>query len=117
MTRVNAEGAAAESPELSVAEVFAILRDDPATRVLDVREPWEREIASIPATELLTPELTQRLLDEGEREARYVFYCHHGIRSLQAAAFFASHGFKNAKSMRGGIHAWSTEIDASVPQY
>jgi len=43
--------------------------------------------------------------------------CHHGIRSLDAAAFLKSHGFTNVRSMRGGIAVWSAVVDPNVPQY
>ena len=46
-----------------------------------------------------------------------VFYDHAGASSIDAAAYFAGHGFANAKFMRGGIDAWSQEVDASVPRY
>lgn len=46
-----------------------------------------------------------------------VFYCHHGRRSLDAASYFAEHGFTNVHSMTGAIDAWSIEVDSSVPCY
>jgi rhodanese-related sulfurtransferase len=46
-----------------------------------------------------------------------VLYCHHGMRSLDAAAWLRSQGFSGAKSMTGGIERWSTEIDSGVPRY
>jgi rhodanese-related sulfurtransferase len=46
-----------------------------------------------------------------------VFVCHHGVRSLDAAAFFAGHGFQNVRSMNGGIDAWSLEVDPELPRY
>jgi rhodanese-related sulfurtransferase len=103
--------------ELSVQEVHRILREDPGIRLLDVRDDFEREIASIHGAEALTEGAVAELLAAGDREARYVFMCHHGVRSFQATQFFASHGFKNVASMRGGIDAWAREIDASVPVY
>jgi adenylyltransferase/sulfurtransferase len=46
-----------------------------------------------------------------------VFHCRSGVRSLDVAAYFIGHGFQNVFSMRGGILAWSQEIDPSIPQY
>jgi adenylyltransferase/sulfurtransferase len=46
-----------------------------------------------------------------------VFFCHHGMRSLDAAAWLRSQGVDGAQSMTGGIERWSTEIDPSVPHY
>ena len=46
-----------------------------------------------------------------------VFDCHHGQRSLDAASYFAGHGFTEVRSMTGGIDAWAVEVDPSVPRY
>ena len=46
-----------------------------------------------------------------------VFYCHTGQRSLDAATYFAGHGFENVRSMTGGIDLWSRAVDGSVPRY
>jgi rhodanese-related sulfurtransferase len=103
--------------EISVQEVAEILKNPNGVRIIDVREPWERETASIEGTELLTQESLEELIQKGDRAAPIVFYCHHGMRSLNAAMFFAQQGFTNVKSMRGGINQWSIEIDPDVPMY
>jgi len=59
------------------------------------------------------PSNLQRL----ENAERVVFFCHHGMRSLDAAAWLRSQGVEGAQSMTGGIERWSTEIDPSVPRY
>jgi rhodanese-related sulfurtransferase len=46
-----------------------------------------------------------------------VIYDHQGTRSMDAAAYFQGHGFDNVKSLRGGIDAWSVEIDQTLPRY
>jgi adenylyltransferase/sulfurtransferase len=46
-----------------------------------------------------------------------VFFCHHGMRSLDAAAWLRSQGVDGARSMSGGIDRWSAEIDPNVPRY
>jgi rhodanese-related sulfurtransferase len=53
---------------------------------------------------------------EGQ-EGLLVFYDHSGSSSLDAAAYFAGHGFGNARYLRGGIDAWSVEVDPKVPRY
>lgn len=55
--------------------------------------------------------------DEGLRDRQVVVYCHHGQRSLRAAAILRGAGFSNAVSMAGGIDAWSLAIDPSVARY
>ena len=51
------------------------------------------------------------------KDTPIVFYCHLGQRSLDAASYFAGHGFTDLRSMTGGIEAWSLQVDPSVPRY
>jgi adenylyltransferase/sulfurtransferase len=84
--------------------------------LVDVRQPWEHEIAALPGSVLVPlPELPERL-DEVEPPpgALVVVYCHHGVRSLSGAALLERLG---AVSLAGGIDAWSLHIDPSVPRY
>jgi rhodanese-related sulfurtransferase len=87
--------------------------------LLDVREPSEHEYCRLPDS-LLIPlgELMERV---GEvvppAGAPVVVYCHHGIRSLSGAAILEMNGIRDAYSLSGGIEAWSTLIDPSVPRY
>lgn len=103
--------------QASVQEVFDAAKNENGMKLIDVREPFEREIAKIESSQLLTRDLASEIMSTWSKDAEIVFYCHEGMRSLDAASYFAGHGFKNAKSMRGGIDAWSCEIDASVPRY
>lgn len=89
--------------------------------VLDVREPWELQTASVKAdgfTLVAIPmnEVPARLaeLDAGTPVA---CLCHHGARSLRVAQFLAQNGFENVTNITGGIDAWSAERDAGVPRY
>jgi rhodanese-related sulfurtransferase len=104
-------------PELSVEAVAARIRSGEALRLIDVRQPWEREIVALPDSELLDEALLNDILEREDRDALLVFICHHGIRSLNTAAFFASHGFRRVYSMEGGIAAWADQIDRTLPQY
>lgn len=106
-----------EKIQVSVKDVSAALKNGNGMKLIDVREPFEREIAKIEPSQLLTRDLAMEMMNEWHKEAEIVFYCHEGMRSLDAASYFAGHGFKNVKSMRGGIDAWSCEIDAAVPRY
>ncbi len=106
--------------QISVQEVAAALKNGNngnGMKLVDVREPFERELAKIEGSQLLTRDLAAEIMNEWQKDAELVFYCHEGMRSLDAASYFAGHGFTNAKSMTGGIDAWSCEIDASVPRY
>jgi len=92
--------------------------EDPA--LLDCREPAEWAVARIEAAELLplgrmasrAPELAERFAPRG-----VVVLCHHGQRSLTAAAFLRRAGVGRAHSLAGGIDLWSRAIDPSVPRY
>lgn len=85
--------------------------------LLDVREPHEAEIAKLPGS-ILIPlgELPDRL-DELDKDADLIVHCKSGGRSAQALAILNEAGFENAKHVAGGINAWSTEIDGTVPLY
>lgn len=84
--------------------------------LVDVRTPGEREIATIEGSRLLTSEVFEELR-ELSRDEPLVFYCHHGIRSRQAAEQFLREGFKQVYNLSGGIDAWSQLVDPEVPRY
>jgi rhodanese-related sulfurtransferase len=83
---------------------------------IDVRMPEEWEIARIPAAELLDYNDSGRYMDL-PKDRKIVFTCKDGVRSLDVAAYFKGHGFERVYSMRGGIEAWSRDIDPRVPTY
>jgi len=89
--------------------------------VLDVREPWELQTASVAPQdfELLTiamGDLPARL-DELDPARPIACLCHHGVRSLRVAVFLAHQGFERVANITGGIDAWSCEHDSGVPRY
>jgi rhodanese-related sulfurtransferase len=89
--------------------------------VLDVRETWECQLASIaPAgcEVLIMPMQTipARLM-ELDKSRPIACLCHHGGRSMQVASFLEQQGFSNITNISGGIHAWSNQVDANVPVY
>ena len=102
--------------QVQPVEVAAALRDGATLRLVDVRTPEEWALAHIPGATLITEELSQELMRQ-PKDSPIVFYCHAGARSLDAAAYYAGHGFKNVRSMTGGIDAWSSEVDESIPRY
>jgi rhodanese-related sulfurtransferase len=100
-------------------EAFARQRQQPDTPLLlDVREPWEFQTASIPGG-LLMPmgEEASRAHTELDPDAPIVVMCHHGARSLNVAMWLRVQGFPNAQSLAGGIDAWSRSIDPNIPRY
>jgi rhodanese-related sulfurtransferase len=86
--------------------------------VLDVREPWEYQAARIQGSTLMPMgDVPSRAFQELDPEARIITVCHHGVRSMNVAVWLRNQGFENAQSLRGGIDAWSAEIDPTVPRY
>ena len=85
--------------------------------LLDVREPAEIELASLPATVKIPMMEVPGRLAELARDANVVVMCHSGGRSRRVARFLLDAGFSRVFNLTGGIDAWSREIDASVPRY
>ena len=103
--------------EVSVKQVKKMLDDNESFEFLDVRDESERESACIPSTKLLDQALADRIIKNWDKNKTIVIHCHHGMRSIEAVNFFIQQGFKNVRSMAGGISAWSNLIDSSIPQY
>jgi rhodanese-related sulfurtransferase len=84
---------------------------------VDVREKWEFETSWIENAVLVPMREIPSNLAKFEEADNIVLFCHHGIRSLDAAAWLRSQDIPGAKSMAGGIDRWSAEIDPKVPRY
>lgn len=100
---------------------FATAPEGSQPLVLDVREPWELQTASVRADgfELLAipmGELPGRLAELNPTRP-IACLCHHGARSLRVAAFLQHNGFEQLANITGGIDAWSHENDPAVPRY
>ncbi|CAI4029841.1 Sulfur carrier protein adenylyltransferase ThiF [Nitrospira tepida] len=85
--------------------------------LLDVREPWEYNLAKIAGSQLIPLGTLPQSLAKLDRNAEIVVYCHHGMRSADAAGFLFQQGFARVKNLVGGIDAWSVQIDPAVPRY
>jgi len=102
--------------QISPGDVAAALQSNIPPRLIDVRTSKEWELARIQGATLNTEELAQEMM-RWPKDTLIVFYCHFGPRSLDAASYFAGHGFSNVRTMTGGIDAWSLSVDSSVPRY
>jgi rhodanese-related sulfurtransferase len=103
--------------EIPVEELKARRDRGEQPLVIDVREAWELQLASIPdVVHVPMNELPARLA-EFSREAETIVMCHAGGRSLRVAHFLETQGFTNVANLSGGISAWSESVDATVPQY
>ncbi|MBV9302934.1 MAG: sulfurtransferase [Acidobacteriaceae bacterium] len=106
--------------ELMPAEVQTRLNRGDRLVWIDVREPEEIALARIEEAQLIPMQSVpaevqhlESLADEGD----LIVICHHGVRSLQVAAWLRQQGLENCFSLAGGIDRWSREIDPTVPRY
>src|SRR5438046_196691 len=104
-------------PILSVNELKRKMDAREAFKLVDVREPFEYEIARIDGAQLIPlGEIAERA-GELQREQQIVVHCHSGTRSAQAVRLLQHRGFNNVYNLEGGIDAWSDQIDPNVPKY
>lgn len=104
--------------EVSVQEMQRAMKDAKlGIRIIDVREADEYEIAHIDGVPLYPLSTLQQRFTELDPNQQYYIHCKSGVRSLRALQFLREQGFKYLKSVKGGISAWSDEIDHSVPKY
>ncbi len=110
--------AAANPDEVTVQDMKKAL-DDPrlGIRVIDVREPDEHQIAHVQGVALFPLSTLPRQFTELEPNQEIYIHCKSGVRSMRALQFLREQGFKYLKSVKGGIDAWSDEIDHHVPKY
>jgi sulfur-carrier protein adenylyltransferase/sulfurtransferase len=103
-------------PEITVGELKSKLDNGEDINVLDVREPHEYEVANIGVKLVPLGELPRRLA-EFDRNENFAIHCKTGGRSAKAVKLLQDAGFGNVYNVKGGITAWSEEIDPSVPKY
>ena len=103
-------------PEITVEELKSKLDNGENVNVLDVREPHEYEVANIGARLIPLAELPDRLV-ELDQDENFAIHCKTGGRSARAVQLLQGAGFQNVYNVKGGIDAWSEEIDPSVPKY
>jgi adenylyltransferase/sulfurtransferase len=103
-------------PQITVTELKRRLDAGEDLFILDVREPFEYQIANIGGKLIPQGEVPQRLA-EIDRDREIVVQCKSGGRSQRIAEFLKQSGYPNVVNLAGGILAWSSEIDATVPKY
>lgn len=103
--------------EIAPKDLAARLESGDRPILLDVRQPEELAIVKLDGvTHIPLDELTTRT-DELEPDAEIVCICHHGMRSMSAAAFLESRDFTKVINLTGGMDAWATEVDPKLPRY
>jgi rhodanese-related sulfurtransferase len=103
--------------EITPAEMKARLDRGERLVLVDVREPWEHQLCRIDGAQLVPLGSLAASLETLPDVDELICYCHHGMRSLDAAAWLRLQGIEKAKSLAGGIERWSLEIDPRVPRY
>jgi rhodanese-related sulfurtransferase len=106
--------------EISAQTLAGLLKDtaEAAPKLVDVREPWEFAIARIEGSTLMPMgDVPSRAHQELDPDDHIVVLCHAGVRSMNVTVWLRENGFEKAQSVRGGIDAWSREIDPGVPRY
>lgn len=104
--------------EINPDQVQALRDRGEAFTLLDVREPWEFETAKIDGAKLMpVGDVPSRANQELDPDEHIVVVCHHGVRSLNVTHWLRHQGFERVQSLRGGIDAWSKQIDGTVQLY
>jgi rhodanese-related sulfurtransferase len=93
------------------------LKRDATVRLLDVRSREEFEAVRIEGSVLMSQPVTREIMAEGTNTRPLVIIDHQGKQGLDAAAYFLGHGLTRVRCLRGGIDAWSREVDAKLPRY
>jgi molybdopterin/thiamine biosynthesis adenylyltransferase/rhodanese-related sulfurtransferase len=114
--QAQAQEAVDEVPEITVKDLKEKLDNGGGISVLDVREPYEYEVANIGARLIPLGELPERLV-ELDKDETLAIHCRTGARSARAVRLLQDAGFQEVYNVKGGIAAWSEEIDPSVPKY
>lgn len=117
VTARAAEVPVAAPAEVQPQELAAELASATPPLLLDVREPWEAEFATIPGSTLIPLGEVGDRLDEVDPAASVVVYCHLGVRSAVAARALQRAGFDRVRNLAGGIDAWSRTVDDTVKRY
>ncbi len=111
------EGSAGDEWDITASQLSSRLKENPGLRLIDVREPHEREISNLEGSELIPLGQFAARLNELDSAEELVIFCKAGTRSTRALEILVSAGFKKVKNLKGGINAWAIDVDPSLPIY
>jgi len=109
--------AADRAMQIEPRELSQRLAAGESLHLLDIRTREEFDSVKLADAHLFTQEFMQEIMANWSRTDLLVIYDHQGTRSMDAAAYFQGHGFEKIRSLRGGIDAWSAEVDPTLPRY
>ncbi|MGH9326476.1 MAG: molybdopterin-synthase adenylyltransferase MoeB [Terriglobia bacterium] len=104
-------------PEITPTELKRMMDSGEAPVLIDVREPHEYDICRIPGSKLIPLGEIPARMNELDTADEIVVHCRSGARSAQAVSFMMKSGFHKIRNLKGGILAWSDEVDPTVPKY
>ena len=106
-------------PQVKAAEVAAWLKDGnrDSPLLVDVREPWEYAICHIDGSRLIPLQTLPTRLSDLPKDRDLVLVCRSGHRSQTAAEWLARNGFPRVHNLSGGVRAWSSDVDPTMPKY
>ena len=110
-------GSAGMDWDISATDLAARLRNGEKIRLIDVREPHELAISSLPGEEVFPLGQLAARLSELDSAREIVLFCKTGTRSSRALELLVSAGFRKVKNLKGGINAWAREVDKNLPIY
>ena len=106
------------NPEITAEEFVRVRASGEPVVLIDVREPWEFEVAQLPDSILMPMgDVPSRAHAELDPDAHIVILCHHGQRSLAVTMWLREQGFDRVQSLAGGVDGWSYSIDPTLPRY
>jgi len=105
--------------EISASDLAAWRADSTAEQalLLDVREDWEVQLASIPGSLHIPMNLIPLRMGELPDDKVIVTVCHHGVRSYQVGLYLLNAGFEQVLSLHGGVEAWACDVDPAMAHY
>jgi adenylyltransferase/sulfurtransferase len=103
--------------EIDVQEARRLLAGPNPPLLVDVREPDEHAVCRIEGSRLIPMNSVPARLGEIPADARVLVHCHHGGRSLRVTQFLRAKGYAQVSNVKGGIDAWSLQVDPKVPRY
>ena len=109
---------ASESPlQIEPQALSAVIaRDEPVT-VLDIREPWERDLCAIAGSAFVPMDQLPARVAELPKDRALAVVCHHGMRSFHATMWLRNNGFPKAVNLAGGIDAWAVAVEPGMNRY
>jgi len=102
---------------IAAKELAQWRKEDATVRLIDVRSREEFEAVQIEGSVLLSQDIMRQVMADGSNTRPLVIVDHQGKQGLDAAAYFMGHGLQNVRCLRGGIDAWSREVDPKVRRY